>query len=87
MKRALPLAALALALAVLVYALQPRETGRMAMTFERMGNDRNDLAMIKPRLTGIDDDGLPFVVTADAAIQEARRPDRVRLKTCAAEIS
>ena len=42
------------------------------MTFERMGTVDNDLAMIKPKLTGTDDDGNPFVVTADAAVQDGR---------------
>ena len=87
MKGALPLAALALGGVVLVYALQPRDVGRMAMTFERLGRVENDLAMIKPRLSGIDNDGLPFVVTAARAIQEARGSDRVRLDDVTADIS
>jgi len=87
MKGALPMAALALGIAVLVYAMQPRDTGRMAMTFERLGRVDNDLAMIKPRLSGIDDDGLPFVVTASRAMQESRGSDRVRLEDIAAEVS
>jgi len=87
MKGALPLAALALGGVVLVYALQPRDAGRMAMTFERMGRVEGDLAMIKPRLSGIDDDGLPFVLTAARAIQEARGSNRVRLEDVAADIS
>jgi lipopolysaccharide export system protein LptC len=87
MKGALPLAALALGGVVLVYALQPRDAGRMAMTFERLGRVEGDLAMIKPRLSGIDNDGLPFVLTAARAIQEARGSDRVRLEDVTAEIS
>jgi lipopolysaccharide export system protein LptC len=87
MKGALPMAALGLAIAVLVYALQPRETGRMAMTFERLSRVEGDLAMVKPRLSGMDDDGLPFVITASRAIQEARGSDRVRLEDVAADIS
>lgn len=87
MKRALPLMALALGVAVLAYALQPRDIGRMAMTFERLTNVEGDLAMIKPRLSGIDNDGLPFVVTAARAIQEARGSNSVRLEDVAAEMS
>ena len=87
MKGALPLAALALGGVVLVYVLQPRDAGRMAMTFERLGRVEGDLAMIKPRLTGIDNDGLPFVLTAARAIQEARGSDRVRLEDVTADIS
>jgi len=87
MKGALPLAALALGVVVLVYALQPRDAGRMAMTFERLGRVEGDLAMIKPRLSGIDNDGLPFVLTAARATQEARGSDRVRLEDVTADIS
>ncbi len=87
MKGALPMAALAIAVAVLVYALQPRDIGRMAMTFERLGRVEGDLAMIKPRLTGVDNDGLPFVITALRATQEGRGSDRVRLEEVGADIS
>jgi lipopolysaccharide export system protein LptC len=87
MKGALPLAALALGAAVLVYALQPRDVRRMAMTFERLSRVEGDLAMLKPRLSGVDNDGLPFVVTASRAIQEARGSDRVRLEDVTADMS
>ena len=87
MKGALPIAALALGVAVLAYALQPRDLGRMALTFERLGRVEGDLAMIKPRLTGVDNDGLPFVITASRATQESRGSDRVRLEDVGADIS
>lgn len=87
MKRALPLAALALGLAVLGYALQPRETGRVTMTFERLGTIENDLAMVNPRLTGTNDEGLPFVVTAASAVQEGKGAQRVRLENVNAELT
>jgi lipopolysaccharide export system protein LptC len=87
MKRALPLAALALALAVLGYALQPRDAGKVSMTFERIGTIENDLAMVNPKLTGTDDKGLPFTVTAAQAVQEGRGAERVRLEDIRAELS
>jgi lipopolysaccharide export system protein LptC len=87
MKGALPTAALALAIAVIVYAVQPRDTNRVALTFERMGKIDNDLAMVMPRLTGIDDEGLPFVVTAATAVQESRGSDLVRLEDVVADIT
>jgi lipopolysaccharide export system protein LptC len=86
-KRALLLAALALIAAVLAYSLQPREQGRVAMTFERMGKVSNDLAMIKPKLTGTDDDGNPFVVTADSAVQDGRSARRARLNNVEADVT
>ena len=87
MKGALPMAALALAVLVLVYVLQPRETGRMALTFERLGRVEGDLAMVNPRLSGTDNDGLPFMVSAASAVQEERGSDRVRLEGVVADIS
>ena len=87
MKGALPVAALGLGIAVLVYAMQPRDTNRMALTFERMGSIENDLAMVMPRLTGVDDEGFPFVVTAASAVQESRGSDLVRLEEVNAEIT
>ena len=87
MKGALPVAALGLGVVVLVYVLQPRETGRMALTFERLGRVEGDLAMLRPRLSGTDEDGLPYLVTAASAVQEERGSDRVRLETVVADIS
>jgi lipopolysaccharide export system protein LptC len=87
MKGALPLAALGLGIAVLAYALQPRDTGRIAMTFERIGRVQGDLTMVKPRLTGTDDEGQPFIVTAASAVQLGRGSDQVRLQDVAADIS
>jgi len=87
MKGALPVAALGLGIAVFAYALQPRDTNRMALTFERMGKVENDLAMVMPRLTGVDDEGFPFVVTAASAVQEERGSDKVRLEDVDAEIT
>lgn len=87
MKRTLLLAALALIAAVIAYSLQPREQSRVAMTFEHIGKVANDLAMIKPRLSGTDATGNPFVVTADRAVQDGRNTRRARLYNVQADIT
>jgi lipopolysaccharide export system protein LptC len=89
MKRALPLAAAALLAAVLVYALQPRQESsqRVAMTFQRLGIVNDDLAMIKPRLTGSDDEGDPYVVTAEEAIQDKQDSHRATLKNVEGDVT
>ncbi len=87
MKGALPAAAAGLGIAVLSYALQPRDNGRMAMTFEQIGRLEGDLTMVRPRLSGIDDDGHPFVVTAASAVQVGRGSDKVRLEDVIADLS
>lgn len=89
MKRALPLAAAALLAAVLIYALQPRQESRerVAMTFQRLGIVNNDLAMMKPRLSGVDSEGDPYVVTADEAIQDTANVKRARLKNVEGDVT
>jgi lipopolysaccharide export system protein LptC len=87
MKRALPIAALVLLAAVAVYAFQPRQQDRVAMTFERVGEVANDLAMIKPRLSGKDAEGNPFVVTADRAIQQGRNSRKAKLVNVDADMT
>ncbi len=87
MKRALPIAAAALVAAVIIYALVPRQADRITVTYEQMGRIDNDLAMIKPRLTGADSKGNPFTITADAAIQDRHNMRRARLRNVEADIS
>ncbi len=87
MKRALLLSALAVIVAVIAYSLEPREQGRVAMTFQQMNKVAGDLTMVKPRLTGTDASGNPFVVTADAAVQDAPGSHRARLTNVEADLS
>ena len=87
MKRVLMIAALLLVAAVLAYSLAPRPQGKVAMTFQRLGMVNNDLAMIKPKLTGADKKGNPYLVTADEAIQDARNTKHARLKNVAADLT
>lgn len=87
MKRALPAAAFAVIAAVLAFFFVARQPSKVSMTYEKMGAIQNDLAMIKPRLTGTDGAGNPFVITADAAIQDAKNPKRARLNNVEADLS
>lgn len=89
MKRALPLAATALVAAVLIYALQPRQerSAHVAMTFQRLGIVNDDLAMLKPRLTGADDQGDPYLVTADEAIQDKSNSKRAALRNVQGDVT
>ena len=87
MKRALPLAAGALIAIVIVYAMLPRQSDKLSFAYERMGKIDNDLAMLKPRLTGADRKGHPFVITADAAIQQAANVKRATLMNVQADLT
>ncbi len=87
MKRALLVAAFAVIAAVLAYFVVARQPGRIAAGYEQMTRVENDLAMVKPRLSGQDIKGNPFVITADTAIQDAKNPKRARLIKVAADMS
>jgi lipopolysaccharide export system protein LptC len=87
MKRALPVAAFAVISAVVAYFFVARQPARLSLDYQRMGHVENDLAMVKPRLTGQDARGNPFVITAASAIQEAGNPKRVHLTRIEADFS
>src|SRR5581483_2259525 len=89
MKRALPTAAFAIIAAVLVFFFVARQppARHLAMSYEKFGTSGDELAMIKPKLTGTDAKGHPFTITAAAAIQDAKNPKRARLKTLEADIT
>jgi lipopolysaccharide export system protein LptC len=87
MKRALPAAAFAVIAAVLAFFFVARQPSKVAMTYEKMGWIQNDLAMEKPRLTGTDVKGNPFVITAEQAIQDAKNPKKAKLKKVEADLT
>jgi lipopolysaccharide export system protein LptC len=87
MKRTLPIIAGMLVAAVLAYSFIPRSPDRVTMTYDYLGKIDNDLAMMKPRLTGSDAKGNPFVITADVAVQDRRNTRRARLKNVQADMT
>jgi lipopolysaccharide export system protein LptC len=87
MKRALPISAAALIAAVIAYSLIPRQSEKLSLTSEHISRIENDLAMLKPRLTGVDNKGNPFVITADAAVQEGANIHRATLKNVQADLT
>jgi lipopolysaccharide export system protein LptC len=87
MKRALPITAAAIIAVVVVFSLLPRQSDKIQLAYERLGSIDNDLAMLKPRLTGSDAKGNPFVITADAAIQDPHNVRRATLKKVMADLT
>lgn len=89
MKRALPMAAAALLAAVIAYSLQPRQQSskKLALTLQKLQIVNNDLTMIKPRLSGNDSEGNPFVVTADRAVQDSHDSHRAHLDHVEADLT
>ena len=86
MKRVLPISAAAVLAAVVVYSLLPRQPEKITITAQSMERLKNDLAMIKPRLSGVDDDGNPFVITADIAIQDPKHLHRGHMRGIEADM-
>jgi len=87
MKRALPVAAFAVISAVVAYFFVARQPARVSMNYQQLGHVQDDLSMVKPRLTGQDAKGHPFVITATAAVQEVGNAKRVHLTKVEADIN
>lgn len=87
MRRVLLAAGLVLIGLVIGYSLMPRQSQRLAMTFEKMGVVSGDLSMIKPKLHGADNDGNPFTVTADKATQNPKNLRQARLFNVEADMN
>ncbi|MBS0273023.1 MAG: LPS export ABC transporter periplasmic protein LptC [Proteobacteria bacterium] len=87
MRRGLLLAGLLLVGLVIGYSLIPRQSQRIAMTFEKMGIVSGDLAMTEPKLHGTDSEGNPFTVTADKATQNPKNLRQATLTNVQADLS
>jgi lipopolysaccharide export system protein LptC len=79
MKGILPAIALGVIAALLFFASQHRDPSRYSVTFAGMGPLQNDRTMIHPHLVGSDDQGAPFSLTAETAVQDDPKAMRVTL--------
>ena len=87
MKRVLPISAGLLIAAVIAYSLVPRQSEKLSLATENWTIINNDLTMTKPRLTGTDRKGNPFVITAEAAVQDPANVRRATLKSVQADMT
>ncbi|HEU0162850.1 MAG TPA: LPS export ABC transporter periplasmic protein LptC [Rhizomicrobium sp.] len=87
MKKVLSLGAFLIIAAVLAFFFIARQPRPLQFSYETMGRVENDLAMIKPRLTGADDKGHPFVITADQAVQDAKNTKKATLTNIEADLA
>ena len=87
MKRLLALGAFLIIAAVLAFFFVQRLPRQLQMAYERLGHVENDLAMMKPRLTGTDSKGNPYVITAETAVQDAHNPKKASLKHLEADLA
>lgn len=79
MRRILPMLALAILGVVLAYALYPRDKDRVSLSYEQVRGVDGGLTMKRPRLSGTDVSGNPYLITADTATQEKKDAQRVSL--------
>jgi lipopolysaccharide export system protein LptC len=86
-KRVLSLGAFLIIAAVLAFFFVARAPRQLSVTYEKLGRVENDLSMVKPRLTGTDAKGNPFVITADMAVQDAHNAKRATLKNIEADLA
>ena len=87
MKRLLSLGAFLIIAAVLAFFFVQRQPRQLSMTYEQLGRIENDLAMVKPRLTGADAKGNPFVITADMAVQDSQNAKKASLQNLEADLA
>jgi lipopolysaccharide export system protein LptC len=87
MKRVTALSAFAVIFAVLAFFFVARAPRQLQLSYERLGTLENDLAMVKPRLSGVDAAGNPFVITAREAVQDPKDAKKATLKTLEADIN
>ena len=87
MKRLLALGAFLIIAAVLAFFFVQRLPRQLQMSYEQLGQIKNDLAMMKPRLSGADAKGNPYVITADMAVQDAHNPKKASLKNMEADLA
>ena len=87
MKRVTALSAFAVICAVLGFFLVARAPRHLPLSFEMLGTLKNDLAMVNPRLSGVDASGNPYVITARLAVQDAKNPKHATLQGIEADLT
>ncbi len=86
MKILLPALAVILAISVFVSSTTFNSRPEITPTFQEVARLNDDLRMVSPRITGVDRQGRPYVVTADTATQEADNPDKIFLENIEADL-
>lgn len=87
MKFLLPLSAFAVLAITLLLALFYDADDTLTFSFSSVEQVDNDLRMVNPRFSGLDEENRPFLVTASSAIQDAADPRTVTLETLEADMS
>lgn len=87
LKILLPLSAFAVLVASMLFVLLYDADDALTVSFTSVQRLDNDLRMVNPRFSGVDNERRPFLVTATSAIQDAADPRTVTLETIQADMS
>ncbi len=83
----LPVSAFAIVAAMLVFAFVYESDDRLTVSFSNVQQIDNDLRMVNPRFSGVDAARRPFLVTANAAVQDPANPRAVSLEALQADMT
>jgi len=86
MKFALPVGAIGIFAAVLVYSGLFDSRGKLDISFRDVSLPNDDLRMVTPRVAGLDSHGRPYYITADTAIQNLNIPEEISLENLQADL-
>lgn len=87
MKFVLPVGAVALVGLIAAWPQLSKRDGRFGLTFSSVNTEEMALVMNNPRYRGSDNQGQPFVITADRATQDPDDAKQVTLDRVAADIT
>jgi lipopolysaccharide export system protein LptC len=86
MKLLLPVGAVALFAAVLIYSGLFDSRDRLDISFRDVTLPNDDLRMVTPRVAGLDSGGRPYFITADTATQNLNVPEEITLENLQADL-
>ncbi len=87
LKILLPLSAFAVVAATMMLVLLYDADDTLTLSFTAVEHVDNDLRMVNPRFSGVDDERRPFLVTAVSATQDAADPRIVVLEVLQADMT
>ena len=86
MKFLLPGAAVVLFVSLFVYSGFFDRDDKLDITFRDIATQNDDLRMVSPRVSGLNEQGRPYELSADTATQDNDKPNMVRLENIDADL-
>lgn len=86
MKFLLPAAAAVLFISLFIYSGFFDRDDKLDITFRDIATQNDDLRMVSPRVSGLNNEGRPYELIADTATQDTAQPNLVRLENITADM-